>query len=120
MHILVVEDDVVTAAKIEVVLQQENFCCDTTELGEVAVNRGKELQYDIIILDLLLPDMDGYEVLRQLRAAGVDTPVLILSGLGEVDDKIKGLSFGADDFLTKPFEHRELIARLLAIVRRSK
>ena len=120
MHILVVEDDVVTAAKIEIVLQEENFLCDTTELGEVAVNRAKLLDYDIIILDLMLPDMTGYEVLRQLRAAGVHTPVLILSGLGEVDDKIKGLSFGADDFLTKPFEQRELIARIHAIVRRAK
>ena len=120
MHILVVEDDVVTAAKIVVVLQDENFLCDTTHLGEVAVNRAKLLDYDIIILDLMLPDMTGYEVLRELRAAGVHTPVLILSGLGEVDDKIKGLSFGADDFLTKPFEARELIARIHAIVRRAK
>jgi two-component system cell cycle response regulator CtrA len=120
MHILVVEDDVVTAAKIEVVLQNENFVCDATDLGEVAINRGKMLDYDIIILDLMLPDITGYEVLRQLRAAGVHTPVLILSGLGEVDDKIKGLSFGADDFLTKPFEQRELVARIQAIVRRSK
>ena len=120
MHILVVEDDVVTAAKIELVLQDENFLCDTTHLGEVAVNRAKLLDYDIIILDLMLPDMTGYEVLRELRAAGVHTPVLILSGLGEVDDKIKGLSFGADDFLTKPFEARELIARIHAIVRRAK
>src|SRR5260370_31785312 len=117
MHILVVEDDVVTAAKIEVVLQNENFVCDATDLGEVAINRGKMLDYDIIILDLMLPDITGYEVLRQLRAAGVQTPVLILSGLGEVDDKIKGLRFGADDFLTKPFEQRELVARIQAIVR---
>src|SRR5436305_12453080 len=120
MHILVGEDDVGTAAKIELVLQDENFLCDTTHLGEVAVDRGKVLDYDIIILDLMLPDMTGYEVLRQLRAAGVHTPVLILSGLGEVDDKVKGLSFGADDFLSKPFEQRELIARIHAIVRRSK
>jgi two-component system, cell cycle response regulator CtrA len=120
MHILVVEDDVVTAAKIEAMLQAEQFTCDMAELGEVAVQRGKMLDYDIIVLDLILPDMSGYEVLQQLRAAGVHTPVLILSGLGEVDDKIKGLSFGADDFLTKPFEQRELIARIHAIVRRAK
>lgn len=120
MHILVVEDDIVTAAKIEIMLQNENFVCDATDLGEVAIDRGKLLDYDIIILDLMLPDITGYEVLRRLRAAGVHTPVLILSGLGEVDDKIKGLSFGADDFLTKPFEQRELIARIQAIVRRSK
>ncbi|HEX6440780.1 MAG TPA: response regulator, partial [Stellaceae bacterium] len=83
MHILVVEDDVVTAAKIETMLQAEDFTCDMVELGHVAVQRGKMLDYDIIILDLILPDMSGYEVLRQLRAAGVHTPVLILSGLGE-------------------------------------
>jgi CheY-like chemotaxis protein len=76
--------------------------------------------YDIIILDLLLPDMDGYEVLRRLRAARVRTPVLILSGLDALNDKLKGLGFGADDFLTKPFDHRELVARVQAIVRRSK
>jgi len=116
MHILLVEDDPVTAAKVEFLLQREDFICDTTASGRVAVNQGKLYEYDIIILDLMLPDMSGYEVLQQLRAAGVRTPVLILSGLGEVDDKIKGLSFGADDFLTKPFEHRELIARLQAIV----
>ena len=120
MHILLVEDDPVTAAKVEFLLQREDFICDTTDRGRVAVNQGKLYDYDIIILDLILPDMNGYEVLQQLRAAGVRTPVLILSGLGEVDDKIKGLSFGADDFLTKPFEHRELVARLQAIVRRSK
>jgi two-component system cell cycle response regulator CtrA len=76
--------------------------------------------YDIIILDLMLPDFDGYEVLKRLRAARVRTPVLILSGLDELNHKIKGLGFGADDFLTKPFEPRELIARIHAVVRRSK
>src|ERR1700730_14575134 len=120
MRVLLVEDDVVTAATIEAVLANENFTCDTVHLGEPGVKRGKAGEYDIIILDLLLPDMNGYDVLQQLRAAGVQTPVLILSGLGELDDKVKGLSFGADDFLTKPFEHRELVARIRAIVRRSK
>src|SRR5215471_10389768 len=71
-------------------------------------------------IDLMLPDIDGYEVLRRLRAARVDTPILILSGLGELDNKLKGLGFGADDYLTKPFDKRELIARIQAIVRRSK
>lgn len=120
MRVLVVEDDVVTAARIEIVLQGEDFICDLAHRGEVGVQYGKLHSYDIILLDLMLPDMHGYEVLQKLREAGVNTPVLILSGLGELDDKIKGLSFGADDFLTKPFEHRELIARIRAIVRRSK
>jgi two-component system cell cycle response regulator CtrA len=120
MHVLIVEDDPVTAAKIEIVLQSQDFLCDAVEFGRAALTQAKEFEYDIIVLDLMLPDMDGYDVLRQLRSTGVRTPVLILSGLGELDDKVKGLSFGADDYLTKPFEERELIARIQAIVRRSK
>jgi two-component system cell cycle response regulator CtrA len=81
---------------------------------------GRLYDYDIILLDLMLPDMDGYEVLRRLREAKVETPILILSGLAELDHKIKGLGFGADDYLTKPFDRRELVARIQAIVRRSK
>jgi two-component system cell cycle response regulator CtrA len=101
-------------------LKRENFICDKTDLGEDGLEIGKLYDYDIIILDLMLPDIDGYEVLRRLRAARVRTPILILSGLGELDHKIKGLGFGADDFLTKPFDRRELIARVQAIIRRSK
>src|SRR4029077_4337703 len=120
MRVLLVEDDSATAASIEMMLRKENFVCDTTDLGEDGLEIGKLYDYDIILLDLMLPDIDGYEVLRRLRAARVRTPILILSGLGELDHKIKGLGFGADDFLTKPFDRRELIARIQAIVRRSK
>ena len=120
MRVLLVEDDAATAASIDLMLRKENFICDTTDLGEDGLEIGKLYDYDIIILDLMLPDIDGYEVLRRLRAARVRTPVLILSGLGELDHKIKGLGFGADDFLTKPFDRRELIARIQAVVRRSK
>jgi two-component system cell cycle response regulator CtrA len=120
MRVLLVEDDAATAASIELMLKRENFICDTTDLGEDGLEIGKLYDYDIIILDLMLPDIDGYEVLRRLRAARVRTPILILSGLGELDHKIKGLGFGADDFLTKPFDRRELIARVQAIIRRSK
>jgi two-component system cell cycle response regulator CtrA len=120
MRVLLVEDDAATAASIDLMLRKESFICDTTDLGEDGLEIGKLYDYDIIILDLMLPDIDGYEVLRRLRAARVRTPVLILSGLGELDAKIKGLGFGADDFLTKPFDRRELIARIQAIVRRSK
>ena len=120
MRVLLVEDDSATAASIEMMLRAENFIVDTTDLGEDGLEIGKLYDYDIIILDLMLPDIDGYEVLRRLRAARVRTPILILSGLSELDHKLKGLGFGADDFLTKPFDRRELIARIQAIVRRAK
>ena len=120
MRVLLVEDDSATAANIKMLLRKENFICDATDLGEDGLEIGKLYDYDIILLDLMLPDIDGYEVLRRLRAARVRTPILILSGLGELDHKLKGLGFGADDFLTKPFDRRELVARIQAIVRRSK
>src|SRR5512146_1611868 len=120
MRVLLVEDDTTTAKSIELMLKSEGFVVDTTNLGEDGLEIGKLYDYDIVILDLMLPDMDGYEVLRRLRAARVATPILILSGLAELDHKIKGVGCGADDFLTKPFDRRELIARIQAIVRRSK
>ncbi len=120
MRVLLVEDDTSTAKSIELMLKSEGFVVDATDLGEDGLEIGKLYDYDIIILDLMLPDIDGDEVLRRLRAARVATPVLILSGLSEPDQKIKGLGFGADDYLTKPFDRRELIARLHAVVRRSK
>jgi two-component system, cell cycle response regulator CtrA len=120
MRVLVVEDDSATAKSIELMLKSEGFICDTTSLGEDGLEIGKLYDYDIIILDLMLPDMDGYEVLKRLRSARIKTPILILSGLAELDNKIKGLGFGADDYLTKPFDKRELIARVQAIIRRSK
>ena len=120
MRVLLVGDDEQTATSIKMMLLNENVICDTTDLGEDGLEIGKIYQYDIILLDLMLPDIEGYEVLRRMRAARVRTPVLILSGLADLDHKIKGLGFGADDFLTKPFDRRELIARIQAIVRRSK
>src|SRR5215475_14757895 len=120
MRVLLVEDDVATATSIKMMLLKENFICDTTDLGEDGLEIGKIYDYDIIILDLMLPDIDGYEVLRRFRAAKINTPILILSGLSGPDQKIKGLGYGADDYLTKPFNKGELIARIQAIVRRSK
>ena len=120
MRVLLVEDDSNTAQSIELMLKSENFIVDSTDLGEDGLEIGKLYDYDIILLDLMLPDIDGYEVLRRLRQARVNTPILILSGLSELDNKIKGLGFGADDYLTTPFDKRELIARIQAIVRRSK
>ena len=120
MRVLLVEDDTSTAKAIELSLASEGIICDTTQLGEEGLEIGKLYDYDIIILDLMLPDIDGYEVLRRFRAARVNTPILILSGLSGPDQKIKGLGYGADDYLTKPFNKGELIARIQAIVRRSK
>ena len=120
MRVLLVEDDTSTAKSIELMLKSEGFSIEATDLGEDGIDLGKIYDYDIIILDLMLPDMDGYDVLKELRDSKVETPVLILSGLTELDNKIKGLGFGADDYLTKPFDKRELIARIQAIVRRSQ
>jgi len=120
MRVLLVEDDTATARSIELALASEGIVCDVANLGEEGLEIGKIYDYDIIILDLMLPDIDGYEVLLRLRSAKVQVPILILSGLSGSDQKIKGLGFGADDYLTKPFNRGELIARIQAIVRRSK
>ncbi|MBE7638568.1 response regulator [Sneathiella sp. P13V-1] len=120
MRVLLIEDDSSMARGIELMLNAEGFNVYSTDLGEEGVDLGKLYDYDIIILDLGLPDMSGYDVLKKLRTAKVSTPILILSGMSEPDDKVKGLGFGADDYLTKPFNKDELIARIHAIVRRSK
>ena len=120
MRILLVEDDAATSKSIALMLSSAGYIVDTPDLGEDGVEIGKLYDYDIILLDLILPDIDGYEVLRRFRQARVRTPILILSGLSELDHKIKGLGFGADDYLTKPFDKRELVARIQAIVRRAK
>ena len=120
MRVLLVEDDPTTSQSVELMLTSVGMVVDTTDLGEDGLEIGKLYDYDIIILDLMLPDIDGYEVLRRLRAAKIGTPVLILSGLAESENKIKGFGTGADDYLTKPFNKDELIARIHAIIRRSK
>lgn len=120
MRVLLVEDDAVTADGIRLMLESEGMVIDIADLGEDGLEIGKLYDYDIIILDLMLPDMDGMEVLRRLRDSRVKTPVLILSGLTESEKKVKGLATGADDYLTKPFDKAELLARIQAIVRRSK
>jgi two-component system, cell cycle response regulator CtrA len=120
MRVLLVEDDTSTARSIELALASEGIICDTCELGQDGLEVSRLYDYDLIILDLILPDIDGYEVLQRLRSAKVKIPVLILSGLSGADQKIKGLGFGADDYLTKPFNRGELVARINAIVRRSK
>lgn len=118
MRVLLIEDDYAVSQSVETILKKEGMVVDTTDDGEDGLDCGKLYEYDIIILDLNLPGMNGYEVLKSLRNAKNDTPVLILSGLYEPDKKVKGLGFGADDYLTKPFDKDELIARIRAIVRR--
>ncbi|EQD38738.1 cell cycle transcriptional regulator CtrA, partial [mine drainage metagenome] len=120
MRVLVIEDDESTSKAIQLTLKSEGFICDTTPIGEDGLEIGKRYDYDLIILDLMLPDIDGYEILRRLRAIQVATPVLILSGLTDIGNKTKGLGFGADDYLTKPFHKNELVARVRAIIRRAK
>jgi two-component system cell cycle response regulator CtrA len=120
MRVLLIEDDSSTAQSIELMLKSESFNVYTTDLGEEGIDLGKIYDYDLILLDLNLPDMSGFEVLRRLRVSKVKAPILILSGLATIEDKIKGLGIGADDYMTKPFHKDELVARIHAIVRRSK
>ncbi|MFC5738735.1 winged helix family two component transcriptional regulator [Rhodobacter sp. 140A] len=120
MRILLVEDDPTTSRSIELMLTHANLNVYCTDLGEEGIDLAKLYDYDLILLDLNLPDINGLEVLRQLRLARVDTPILILTGADDTENKIKGFGFGADDYMTKPFHREELIARIHAIIRRSK
>ncbi len=120
MRVLMVEDDPTTSKSIDMMLTHANLNVYSTALGEEGIDLAKLYDYDLILLDLNLPDMNGHEVLRQLRMARIETPILILSGSDDTENKIKGFGFGADDYLTKPFHRDELIARIHAIIRRSK
>jgi two-component system cell cycle response regulator CtrA len=119
MRVLLIEDDRTTAQSIELMLKSEGFNLYATDLGEEGVDLGKVYDYDIILLDLNLPDLSGFEVLRTLRVSKVRTPIFILSGLAEIENKVRALGFGADDYMTKPFHKDELVARIRAIVRRA-
>src|SRR4026208_1010975 len=118
MRVLLIEDDSAVAQSIELMLKSESFNVYTTDLGEEGVDLGKLYDYDIILLDLNLPDMSGFAVLRSPRAPHAKTPPLILTGLAGIEDKVRGLGFGADDYMTKPFPKDELGGRIHAIVRR--
>ena len=120
MRILLVEDDPTTSRSIELMLTHANLNVYCTDLGEEGIDLAKLYDYDLILLDLALPDMSGHEVLRQLRLARVNTPILILTGSDDTENKLKGFGFGADDYMTKPFHREELVARIHAIIRRSK
>jgi len=120
MRVLLIEDDSAVVQSIELMLKSESFNVYTTDLGEEGIDLGKIYDYDVILLDLNLPDMSGFEVLRSLRVSKVKEPILILSGLAGIEDKVRGLGFGADDYMTKPFHKDELVARIHALVRRSR
>lgn len=120
MRILLVEDDSATVKLVELILNSEGYNCDTITLGKESVELAKIYKYDLIILDIILPDLHGLEVLKRIRDADIKTPVMILSGLNDASTKVSGLGYGADDYLTKPFNRSELIARTQSIIRRSK
>jgi len=120
MRVLLIEDEQSTAKAVAIMLSGEGFNVYTTNLGEEGIDLGRLYDYDIICLDLNLPDMNGYDVLKKLRAARVETPILILSGYADIESKLRGFGMGADDYMTKPFHREELVARIYAIVRRSK
>lgn len=120
MRILMVEDDLTTSRSIRMMLNKVHLQVDCTELGEDGIDLAKLYDYDLIMLDLNLPDISGHDVVRQLRMAKIETPILILSGSDDTASKLRGFGFGADDYLTKPFHREELLARVHAIIRRSK
>src|SRR6201995_5353454 len=120
MRVLLVEDDLTAAHGVSLMLKGAGAVVEHAETGEEAIELTPHYEYDIVLLDLMLPDIDGFEVVRRMRISRNDTPVLILSGLSRPQAKVKGLALGADDFITKPFDKAELLARMQAIVRRSK
>ncbi len=119
MRVLLVEDDISMSSMMKMALEREGFQLDVAARGSEALDFAKQHEYQVIVLDLMLPDMDGYDVLRDIRQMNQNVPVLILSGLSHTDNKVTGLTSGADDYLTKPFDRRELIARIYSLARRS-
>jgi two-component system, cell cycle response regulator CtrA len=120
VRILLIEDDVIAARGVSLMLKTIGAVVDHADTGEEGLELARHYDYDIVVLDLMLPDIEGFEVVRRMRVSRNDTPVLILSGLTRPQAKVKGLGLGADDFITKPFDKAELLARMQAIVRRSK
>jgi two-component system copper resistance phosphate regulon response regulator CusR len=118
MHILIIEDEKKTGAFIRKGLTEENYTVDVSENGRDGLDLALNREYDLILLDVMLPGIDGWEVLKRLRDRGKETPVLMLTVLSEVEDRVKGLELGADDYLTKPFAFSELLARIQTILRR--
>jgi two-component system cell cycle response regulator CtrA len=120
MRVLLVDDDLTVAHGLSLILKGSGAIVEHAATGEEAIDLTRHYEYDIVLLDVILPDIKGYEVVRRMRTLRNDTPVLILSGLSRPQAKVKGLSLGADDFITKPFNASELLARVQAITRRRK
>ena len=120
MRILLIEDDKETVRYLVKALGESGHSADAAGDGEQGLAMAREEQYDVLVVDRMLPERDGLSVVRTLRAEGIRTPVLFLSALGEVDDRVKGLKAGGDDYLTKPFAMSELLARIEALVRRAQ
>jgi len=118
-HILVIEDDAETAEQLIDCLQTSGYSVDLAADGEDGLKRARSADYVVMTVDRMLPRIDGIEVIRRLRDEGVMTPALILSALGEIDDRVRGLRAGGDDYLVKPFASREMLARVDALARRS-
>jgi len=118
-RILVVEDDPMTAEPLADSLATDGYQVDLAADGDTALGRGRSTDYVVMTIDRMLPGLDGITVIRQLREEGIVTPALILSALGEVDDRVRGLRAGGDDYLVKPFAFAELLARIEALARRS-
>ena len=120
MRILIVEDEKKVSAFIKKGLEEETYAVDIAPDGEEGLLLGEQNQYDLIILDLMLPKIDGLEVLSTLRGRKIETPILLLTAKDSVEDKVTGLNQGADDYLTKPFAFSELLARIRVLLRRGK
>ncbi len=119
MNLLLIEDDILLGKSLQRGLSESGHDCQWATSGEEALRQVTSEPFDVIVLDLMLPDMDGLEVLSSMRADHIDVPVLVLTALGSVDDRVRGLQAGADDYLVKPFAFVELAARLQALARRA-
>jgi two-component system, cell cycle response regulator CtrA len=120
MRVLLIEDDSTIAAAVVMMLHSDGAVTDVASTGDEGLELCRHYDYDVVVLDLMLPDMEGYEVVRRMRMGRISIPVLVLSGLSTAQAKVKALGAGADDYMTKPFDRSELLARVHALVRRSK
>jgi len=119
MKVLMIEDEIRLAKAVKFLLKEQNIVCETVANGKTGLDMAFENLYDVIILDVMLPEMNGFEILKELRANKCETPIIMLTAKNMVEDKVMGLNLGADDYLTKPFDSNELIARVKALARRN-